>query len=90
MPESTPPPFKDITDRYQTYFDTQLQTGTAYIGGMEQIYEDWETQVCNVRLFPPCSFSNGVSSLATHNISLCSFRSFSPSLPSFVHVHVLI
>ncbi|CDQ65448.1 unnamed protein product [Oncorhynchus mykiss] len=57
-PEPTPPPFKDIADRYQTHFDTQSQQkqiGTSFSGGMEQIYEDWEQQVCNPGVFPDTS-----------------------------------
>lgn len=39
-PEPVPPPFK-----YQ--FGSDLQTGVVYSGGLDRMYEDWGTQVCN-------------------------------------------
>lgn len=42
-PEPTPPPFRDAAEKYQLYFDTELQRqiGAPYT-------EEWETQVCNL------------------------------------------
>uniref|UniRef100_A0AAY5KTQ4 Ig-like domain-containing protein n=1 Tax=Esox lucius TaxID=8010 RepID=A0AAY5KTQ4_ESOLU len=49
-PEPTPSPFKDIADRYQTHFDTPLQTqiGAALTGGKEQMYEVFETKTFEI------------------------------------------
>lgn len=46
--EPIPPPFKDLTEKYQSHFGTELQTGVVYSGGMETIYKDWRAQVCNL------------------------------------------
>ncbi|XP_028446715.1 titin-like [Perca flavescens] len=43
--EPVPPPFKDFTE---SHYDTELQTGVVFSGGMERKYEDWGAQVCNL------------------------------------------
>lgn len=47
-PEPISSPFKDVGDRYQTSFETQLQReiGTSLTGGMDQKYGVWDYQVC--------------------------------------------
>lgn len=47
-PEPVPPPFKDFSEKYQSLFGTELQTGVMFAGGTEGIYQDWGAQVCNL------------------------------------------
>ncbi len=47
-PEPVPPPFKDFSEKYQSHYGAELQTGVMYSGGMEGIYQDWGAQVCNL------------------------------------------
>lgn len=46
--EIVPPPFKHFTDKYQSGFGAELQSGVVYSGRTERMYEDWGAQVCNL------------------------------------------
>lgn len=46
MLESIPPPFKESIESYRS--GTQIQTGVAYMVGMDRVYEDWRAKVCSV------------------------------------------
>nr|XP_046259560.1 titin-like isoform X2 [Scatophagus argus] len=51
-PEPVHPPFKDFTEKYQSHFGTELQTGLVYSGGMDRIYDDRGAQVVEAAAVP--------------------------------------
>ncbi|CDQ62005.1 unnamed protein product [Oncorhynchus mykiss] len=54
MPAPTKSPFKDLSERYKTHFDTQLQTqiGATFTGETEQMYKDLETKIVETAAVP--------------------------------------